>query len=36
MRIQSSDLNGKFIVVEGKHTGSRTGDWQTDMELKPC
>ena len=36
VRIQSSDLNGKFIVVEGKHTGSRTGDWQTDMELKPC
>lgn len=36
VRIQSSDLNGKFIVVGGKHTGSRTGDWQTDMELKPC
>lgn len=35
VKIQSNDLNGKFIVVEGKHTGSRTGDWETSMELKP-
>lgn len=35
VKVQSSDLNGKFIVVKGKHSGSRTGDWKTDMELKP-
>lgn len=33
--VQSGDLNGRFIVVEGKHTGSHTGDWKTSMELKP-
>ena len=35
IKIQSSDLNGKFIVSKGKHTGGRTGDWKTTMELKP-
>lgn len=35
VRIQSASLNGKFIVVKGKHTGGRTGDWKTEMELKP-
>lgn len=35
VKIQSADLNGKFIVVKGKHTGGRTGDWKTSMELKP-
>ena len=34
-KVQSSDLNGRFIVVKGKHSGSRSGDWKTDMELKP-
>ncbi len=35
VRVQSADLNGQFTVVEGKHTGSRTGEWKTSMELKP-
>lgn len=35
VKVQSSDLNGKFLVVKGKHSGSRTGDWKTDMELRP-
>lgn len=35
VKIQSSDLNGRFLVVKGKHTGGRTGDWKTSMELKP-
>ena len=34
-KVQSSDLNGRFIVVKGKHSGRRSGDWKTDMELKP-
>ena len=34
-KVQSSDLDGRFIVVKGKHSGSRSGDWKTDMELKP-
>ncbi|MBQ6003065.1 MAG: hypothetical protein IJL18_09450 [Synergistaceae bacterium] len=35
IRIQSSDLNGRFIVVKGSHKGGRTGDWKTSMELRP-
>lgn len=34
VRIQSEDLNGKFIVVKGKHKGGRTGDWKTTLEVK--
>lgn len=35
VRIQSADLNGRFIVVSGQHSGGRTGNWKTSMELKP-
>ena len=35
VKIQSNDLNGKFVVVKGKHSGGRKGDWKTSMELKP-
>lgn len=35
VRIQSAELNGRFIVVSGSHSGGRTGDWKTSMELKP-
>ncbi|MEG1562539.1 MAG: hypothetical protein RR365_02240 [Bacteroides sp.] len=35
VKIKSGDLNGKFIVAKGKHSGGRTGDWKTSMELKP-
>lgn len=35
VKIQSSDLNGRFLVSKGKHIGGRTGDWKTSMELKP-
>ena len=35
VKIQSSDLNGQFLVSKGKHVGGRTGDWKTSMELKP-
>lgn len=35
LRIQSNDLNGYFLVASGKHSGGRTGDWKTTMELKP-
>lgn len=34
VKIQSSDLNGKYTVVKGSYVGSRTGDWKTTMELK--
>jgi hypothetical protein len=33
--VRSNDLNGKFVVVKGKHTGGRTGDWKTTMDLRP-
>ena len=35
IRIQSLDLNGRFMVVRGKHIGSRSGDWKTKMEVRP-
>lgn len=35
VKIQSADLNGRFLVSKGKHVGGRTGDWKTSMELKP-
>lgn len=35
IKIQSKDLNGKFLVAKGTHAGSRSGDWKTSMELKP-
>ncbi len=35
IRFQSNDLNGTLLVAKGKHTGARTGDWKTSMELKP-
>lgn len=35
VKIQSNELNGRFVVVKGSHNGSRTGDWETSMELKP-
>ena len=35
IRVQSADLNGRFLVVKGEHSGGRTGDWKTSMELKP-
>lgn len=36
VKFQSSDLNGRFIVVSGRHKGSSTSDdWQTSMEIKP-
>lgn len=34
IKVQSYDLNGRFLVVRGKHTGSRTGAWKTEMELR--
>lgn len=34
IKIQSEDLNGRFVVVKGKHKGGRTGDWKTYMDLK--
>lgn len=35
IKIQSNELNGRFIVVQGKHSGGRTGVWKTTMELRP-
>lgn len=35
IKIKSEDLNGKFIVEKGSHKGSLTGEWKTEMQLKP-
>lgn len=34
VQIQSKDLNGKYIIVSGKHKGSPTGNWLTEIEFK--
>lgn len=34
--VRSETLNGTFIVIKGKHTGSPKGKWITSMELKPA
>ena len=34
VQIQSGTLNGRYIVVSGKHKGGRTGEWKTSIELK--
>ena len=36
IRIQSSDLNGQFIIVRGTHKGSQSGDWKTEIEVRPA
>lgn len=34
IQIQSRDLNGKFLIVSGKHKGTPTGTWLTEIEFK--
>lgn len=34
IQIQSRDLNGRFLIVSGKHKGSPTGTWLTEIEFK--
>lgn len=32
---QSKSLNGRHMVVRGSHIGSQSGDWVTEIEVKP-
>ncbi|MBS6956515.1 MAG: hypothetical protein KH230_25220 [Enterocloster asparagiformis] len=34
IQIQSRDLTGKFLVTSGKHKGTPTGSWITEIEFK--
>ena len=34
IQIQSGNLNGKYQIVSGKHKGSPTGKWITEIEFK--
>jgi len=34
IQVRSGDLNGKFLVVSGRHKGSPTGAWTTEIEFK--
>ena len=34
VQIQSRELNGRFQIVSGKHKGSPTGNWITEIEFK--
>jgi len=33
--VQSRAMMGRFMAVRGMHKGSRSGDWQTHIEVKP-
>ena len=33
--IQERILNGAFLIKAGRHTGNPTGDWVTEIEVKP-
>lgn len=35
IKIQSETLSGRFMIVRGKHIGSQSGDWKTEIEVKP-
>ena len=35
VQVKSRDLNGKYIVVKGKHVGSPRGNWKTTVQMKP-
>lgn len=34
VQIKSDSLTGKYIVISGRHKGSPTGTWLTELELK--
>lgn len=34
VQIQSRELNGRFLIVGGKHKGTPTGNWLTEIEFK--
>ena len=34
IQVRSGDLNGRFQIVSGKHKGSPTGNWITEIEFK--
>ena len=34
--VKSKSINGKFIVVSGKHSGSPKGAWKTTIQIKPA
>lgn len=35
VQVKDKKLNGKYIVVKGKHVGSPRGSWKTTVQLKP-
>lgn len=35
IQIVSRSLNGKYLVVSGRHKGSPSGDWLTEIEVRP-
>lgn len=34
VQIRSSSLNGRYLVTAGRHKGSPSGDWVTEIEVK--
>ena len=35
VKITSQTLNGRFLIKGGRHTGNPSGDWITEIEVKP-
>jgi hypothetical protein len=35
IQVESKSLNGTFLIKQGKHVGSRSGDWITEVEMMP-
>jgi hypothetical protein len=33
--IKDSELNGRFLIVKGSHVGNKTGEWRTNLEVRP-
>ncbi len=36
IKITSSTLNGRYLIKAGRHIGNPSGDWLTEIEVKPA
>ena len=36
VKITSNSLKGNYLIKGGKHSGSPSGDWITEIEVKPA
>ena len=36
IKVESRDLKGRFMIVRGRHVGSQSGEYITEVELRPA